>query len=674
MADFDFSQFHDEDKGFPSKSEVSSYLDKKFGPGKWSISSGYRPESKENKLREEGAGTVPKGEISAHSTGTEDRPGAWDLSVQGMTPKQVSDMLHGAKLSSGAKLSVDYPEGTHGKEGAHAHIGFSTEDIPKAAAPEKDFDFSQFHDVAPEKPKTTAQKAGDAYKTGVKSSFDKLKADLTAPGPKHLLDFSPQKALLSLPGDAVGLGLSALGVTQANSAVEKATRGPSIPEGKFLGVTIPGREGRGLDILGATAGLGAPEARLAGVAGIPAAQAAAAPTNALRAAVKVAPESAAHAADIKLLHDNGINMTPGQIKGGTAKAVEEKQQSAPFRGPAIKDAVDNSVSDFNRAMYGKATKLIGEDYPKDGPVGEKAIDQLFEKGEQKYEAIKPKIKLQADKALEGDYATALESVGPAALPERADLQHIIDTRVKPAFKDGVMDGQSFKDTESFLTKQSKALRLGTAYQQREADAIDDVLSSLRNNAETHSPPEVSKDLKALNSYWASINRLSDAAYAAKAQGGRFTPNQMLTAAGKGGRYQRRMVARGKAFDQDLISAAQRVLPNKIPNSGTTDRALANKGPLSLAGAGMGATAGYHMAGAEGAGVGGILGGLAGHAADAAVAPTANTLARAALQRSAAKQLVRQGVTRPQNTLQGVMRPGIGAAALSAPTGGTQTAP
>jgi len=100
------------------KQRFHSTLDQVFGPGHWRETSGYRSRARENELRREGAGTVRPGQISHHSMGTTDAPGAYDVVVPGM-----SNAAAAAKLKSeSGDFNRVYAEAAHGNEGQHLHL------------------------------------------------------------------------------------------------------------------------------------------------------------------------------------------------------------------------------------------------------------------------------------------------------------------------------------------------------------------------------------------------------------------------------------------------------------------------------------------------------------------------------------------------------------------------
>jgi len=104
--------------GDSQNQQFRSAMDRVFGPGGWRETSGYRSQAREDELRREGAGTVPVGQVSHHSMGNPDAPGAYDVVVPGMTNESAAAKL---KSSSDAFDRV-IAEHAHGGEGQHLHI------------------------------------------------------------------------------------------------------------------------------------------------------------------------------------------------------------------------------------------------------------------------------------------------------------------------------------------------------------------------------------------------------------------------------------------------------------------------------------------------------------------------------------------------------------------------
>jgi TPR repeat protein len=100
------------------RSGFAELMDTVFGSGNWRETSGYRTPAEENRLRASGAGTVPVGEVSRHSLGSAEAPGAYDVVVSGMAADSAAVRLR----RSSAKVSRVLPERAYGDQGPHLHV------------------------------------------------------------------------------------------------------------------------------------------------------------------------------------------------------------------------------------------------------------------------------------------------------------------------------------------------------------------------------------------------------------------------------------------------------------------------------------------------------------------------------------------------------------------------
>jgi hypothetical protein len=104
--------------GLMPNTALKTTMDKVFGSGAWRETGGFRTQAREDELRREGAGTVPLGQISHHSMGTPDAPGAYDIVVPGMTTESAAEKLK----SSSDDFSRVIAERSHGGQGSHLHV------------------------------------------------------------------------------------------------------------------------------------------------------------------------------------------------------------------------------------------------------------------------------------------------------------------------------------------------------------------------------------------------------------------------------------------------------------------------------------------------------------------------------------------------------------------------
>ena len=102
-------------RGYIATSTFDAELDQILGKGAWRSTGDYRSPQREDQLRAQGAATVAPGQISNHSRGTPDAPGAHDIAVA--DPQAVLARLRGAPGVRDA-----FYEGASGSQGGHIHV------------------------------------------------------------------------------------------------------------------------------------------------------------------------------------------------------------------------------------------------------------------------------------------------------------------------------------------------------------------------------------------------------------------------------------------------------------------------------------------------------------------------------------------------------------------------
>ncbi len=326
-----------------------------------------------------------------------------------------------------------------------------------------------------------------------------------------------------------------------------------------------------------------------------------------------------HAAAVSKLEAEGVQMTPGQRVGGMRRQLEEAHKSNPLVSQAIQQAEAKSIETFNVAAYNRALAPIGERFSGD-KVGRDGIAQVEAKIGAAYDRLEPKLKIVPDHQLVDDLHEIKIEASDLPPPQQEQYEGIMKNRVIKRLETGEMDGKTFKQVESEIGHLSRGYKSSQDFAQRElGQRLEDTMGALRDNLERSSDPSVRDELKRTNSAWAQFVRLQGAANRRATSGGVFTPSDLLQAAKSADRSVRKgAFARGDALLQDLGEIGQRVLPNKLPDSGTATRMFAN-------GKGL-------VGGAIGGAVGGLPGAAAGMAADMAAQPITNALARAYLQR------------------------------------------
>ena len=313
-------------------------------------------------------------------------------------------------------------------------------------------------------------------------------------------------------------------------------------------------------------------------------------------------------AEVKSLMAEGITPTPGQILGGGAKKAEEALRSLPIMGDVITAAHKRSLEDFNRAAINRSLTPIGKSLPKDVPVGYKAVDHAYQTISQQYDDLLPKLVVKAD-AQFGQDITGLNALAQNLNPaQAAQFNNILKNEVLGKFTtQGNMSGETMKQVEAKLGGLIRGYQRATDYdQQLLGDALQEAQSAVRKMVERGNP-KYAGELSKVNTAYANLLRVENAAAKQGAKEGVFTPAQLESASrALDTSLRKRASAHGKALMQDLGTAGDVVLAQKLPDSGTASRLMYGLG-------GAGAGAGYLAAGlpgvaATGAGLG--LGALA----------------------------------------------------------------
>lgn len=284
--------------------------------------------------------------------------------------------------------------------------------------------------------------------------------------------------------------------------------------------------------------------------------------------------------DVQLLRDAGVKPTVGQTLGGLANRFEEKLQSLPIMGDAIASARSKALQQFNSAAINRSVAPIGG---KVEGVGQQAVAEAGDMLGKAYDDAIGSLKfVKFDDTFNADLKE-LKGMAKALTPTMRDkfnstVKNIVGGRTTSG---GTMLAETVKKADSELGQAaSKFGRSSVASEQEYADAVKQLQALLRAQV-ARSSPEASKALKAADKGYANLVRVEGAAKAAKNAEGVFTPAQLNTAIQTADNsVRKRAVSRGQALMQDLGTAGQNVLGNKVPNSGTADRLMLGGGALA----------------------------------------------------------------------------------------------
>ena len=286
-------------------------------------------------------------------------------------------------------------------------------------------------------------------------------------------------------------------------------------------------------------------------------------------------------ANLNLLKSEGVKPTIGQTLGGFANRAEEAGMSLPFVGDAISSARNRAKDQFNQAAINRATKPIGEKVQGSGTQAVQEAGDLIGAAYDKAKNSLGGFKIDPQANTELSQLRMLATSGLQGRERSTVSNYFNDYLTRPS-----LTAESFKELDSKLTSDIAKFGGGDAYQQKVADALKEVQRIITDNAKRANPKAADALAKA-DEAWANLVRVEGASIGAKGTEGVFTPGQLLTAVrGADKSVRDRSTARGTALMQDLATAGQSVLGNKLPNSGTADRMIYGGGLLGLGAGGM----------------------------------------------------------------------------------------
>lgn len=275
------------------------------------------------------------------------------------------------------------------------------------------------------------------------------------------------------------------------------------------------------------------------------------------------------------LADAGVTPTLGQRLGGMANTIEEKAQSLPFVGDVISQARNRSLQSFNKATLNDVVKPIGETV---STVGHDGVAEAGNKLSSAYNNVLSNIKgVNFDDSFNGDFGQ-LRDMAKNLTPDMANRFESVVTnkflsRVSPA---NGMDATTLKTASSDISALARKYSASSVASEQELGGALTQLDSLINQQVQRSNPQFAPTLNAIDQGWAKLVRVEQAAKSAagnKVNTGVFTPSQLMQAVRSTDQSVRgRAVARGDALMQDWAQSGLKVLGDKVPNSGTFDRA------------------------------------------------------------------------------------------------------
>lgn len=290
----------------------------------------------------------------------------------------------------------------------------------------------------------------------------------------------------------------------------------------------------------------------------------------------------------RVLAELGVDLTPGQMAGGTARRLENAFTSLPLVGDSIRNAQTRGIESFNRAAINRALEPIGERVARDAPMGREAILSANQRIGTAYDNALQGVTVDPSKG----FSQGLEAARSRTLPGhlQASVTGLVDD-FDSRFTSPI-SGDDFKQLESEINAAIRSANTGAAMdpaQRLVANRLTPLKEGM-NEAFEAADPFAAIDKRAADEAYARMVRIQDAAQRQGTAGreGLFTPAD-LNAAVRGGdtSTRNRAYSEGRALMQDLTDPGMAVLPSNVPDTGTPLRSALIGGASMLSGAAAG---------------------------------------------------------------------------------------
>jgi hypothetical protein len=305
---------------------------------------------------------------------------------------------------------------------------------------------------------------------------------------------------------------------------------------------------------------------------------------------------------VEFLRQRNIPMTVPQQLGGFVKNLEDKAISMPLVGDMIRARRMEGMGAFNREAFNEAGGPINAAVQE---VGQEGIEQLGDQVSDAYTTATSGVTVPFDPQFQADFGAAVGR-GQYLPPDlRGGLADILNARIAPITDTGQMTGDQFQQAMRALkaTRNRPPSRF-EGFEEDYRDVVSDTMDALTGPMLRGGGDQTVAGLTTANAANRNLRTIEDAT--TRAKGGSetgtpfvFTPSQLQAA----GLKTKARYPGARPFGE-LADAGQEVLPSRIPNSGTADRAAQMMLPGAiLGGGGLGALAGGDVQGAgTGAGV------------------------------------------------------------------------
>ena len=273
--------------------------------------------------------------------------------------------------------------------------------------------------------------------------------------------------------------------------------------------------------------------------------------------------------EVQRLREKGVQPTVGQTLGGTANRLEEAAQNIPFLG--VRAARERAQGEWRKSFFDDALAPLGKKVDNADPQqmmiqAEKAVDEAYDSAR----ALMPDgivVNMGLRESL-GTIKTKVAEGGYGLNGDELKDFNRVWKNMKPLFANkGKVSQKDLQKIDQALSKQAAK---STASKEMK-EAVGDLRAAFSDYVGKSNPAYKEAYDKAQQSFM-GLARLRDAA--AKDAEGAFTPGQAVSATRKQDKSASKGTT-GEGYLQREAQDARRVLGDKVNDSGTTEREIAN---------------------------------------------------------------------------------------------------
>ena len=259
------------------------------------------------------------------------------------------------------------------------------------------------------------------------------------------------------------------------------------------------------------------------------------------------------------MRDLGVVPTTGQTLGRGAKSLEEFAQYMPLIGPAIRDARQRTLFDFNKGVINNALERVKDKLPAD-VIGRDAIEYATGQISKAYDDVLSKMKFELDFNTSSNILSALNKAKLLSPEQRQSAIDYVNDIALTKFSGRQLTGAEYKAIESDLRKKAGNLMASQTASEREVgDALFGVLSEFKKSLYNQNP-KLTPRLRRVDAAYADMAAIKIAAANSGAANGVFTAKQFATAVRQNDKtLNKSAYAKGTARSQRISDSAMQVL-------------------------------------------------------------------------------------------------------------------